>query len=258
MHMILHWEELLVVFEIRADEVERADCATAWNVENNLIISVELHEYEVFVDENNLVKERLRGEALLLRPHELVQVRRENLDHLVSEGVQHFDLMSMALDVDIVMEGRREEIHWDTSVKGPQYIVDCASFLVELCDFEDVVFRASMLRKDQVVVRVQVEVHLLRADNLRELDDLPFRDNLHANVLKVHRLLVLALHNSPISEQILTLISHEFVLVQLMTVLKLASDCGPGLDLRVTRQHMQVFVSSCLVEDRGGLVVGTA
>lgn len=140
MHMILNWEELLVVFEIRADKVERADCATAWNVENNLIISVELHEYEVFVDENNLVKERLGGEALLLRPHKLVQVRRDNLDQLVSESVQHFDLMSMALDVDIVMEGRREEIHWDTSIKGPQYIFDSASFPVELGDFEDIVF----------------------------------------------------------------------------------------------------------------------
>ena len=104
MHMILHWEELLVVFEILADKVERADCATTWYVENNLIASVELHENEVFVDENNLEQERLRGEALLLRPHELVQVRRESLDHLISEGVQHFDRVSVALDVNIVME----------------------------------------------------------------------------------------------------------------------------------------------------------
>ena len=142
MHMILHWEKFLIVFEILTDQVERADCTTAWYMENDLVMSVELHVYEVFVDENNLVKERLRGEALLLRPHELVQVRRENLDHLVSEGVQHFDLMSMALDVDIVMEGRREEIHWDTSIKGPQYIFDSASFPVELGDFEDIVFSA--------------------------------------------------------------------------------------------------------------------
>ena len=69
----------------------------------------------------------------------------------------------MALYINVVVERWRQKVHRDTTIKGPFHLLDLATFLIELCDLEHIMLLTAMLRQEQIVVAVNVEVHVVRA-----------------------------------------------------------------------------------------------
>ena len=60
--MILNWEELFIVFEMRADKIEGANRTSAGHMEYNLVASIKFHEDEVLVNEDDFMEECLSRE----------------------------------------------------------------------------------------------------------------------------------------------------------------------------------------------------
>ena len=42
---------------MRIQIIERADCAAAWHMEYDFVVAVELHEYKVFINKDDLIDE---------------------------------------------------------------------------------------------------------------------------------------------------------------------------------------------------------
>jgi len=87
-------------------------------------------------------------------------------DKLVGHRVKHSDLVSVALNVDIVIEGRRQKVHWDTTVELAHHTLYDAAVLVEFSHFEDIMFLSAVLGQNQIVVAIHVKVHVVLADDL--------------------------------------------------------------------------------------------
>ena len=117
--------------------------------------------------------------------------------------------MSVRLNVDVVMEGRRQEVHWNASIEGTHDLADHPGLFVELSDLKNVVFGASVLRKYQVVVGIYVKVHVISANNLRILNNLLFRHYFSARVLKVHSFKILTTQHRAVTERVHSLVSRK-------------------------------------------------
>ena len=95
-----------------------------------------------------------------LGAHVFVQVLGQHTNQIVFQ-IEYLDSMSVALNVNIVLERWRQEIHWDVSVENAFYTHDLSSVFVKSLHFEYIVLLASMLGKDEVVEGVHVKVHVL-------------------------------------------------------------------------------------------------
>ena len=69
--------------------------------------------------------------------------------------------MRVTLDVDIVVERRRHEVHWDAPIESAEDSPDLTCLSVEGSDLKDIVLEPSMLCEEHVVVLVDIEVELL-------------------------------------------------------------------------------------------------
>lgn len=116
---------------------------------------------------------------------------------------------------------------------------------------------SALLPNNLVVVRVDIEVHFLVADNLGVPHDLLLRDDLDAQVLVLQCRLVLSVNNHAVPELIYLAIAFVILLSEQGTALQLARVSVPREQLRLLRQHMQVRVASCLVKDGVHLLVRT-
>ena len=86
-------------------------------MEYDFVAIVKLHQDEILVNKDQFVQECLRREWLLFWPHEFVEVWWQNLYYFIGEGIQHFDLVGVTFNINIVVEWWWKEVHRDTTIK---------------------------------------------------------------------------------------------------------------------------------------------
>ena len=137
----------------------------------------------------------------------------------------------MTLDINIVVERGREEVHRDITIKCSLDIFNLTCLLVKLCHFKHIMLLSAMLRKDKVIILVHVEIHEVVAPDFSILDHLFLRNDLDARVLIFQCLLILSEENCSISEVVQLFVAIPSLGIKLDGALQLSSIGVPCLNL---------------------------
>ena len=256
LHLPLHRHEHTVEVELEVDGVEGAQNPLSWHMEYDLGGLVEDHQDEFILDEDQRVDQVLARKHLPLAHHEFVEMLRKCAKRPVCECLSDLDLAGVVFRVDVVFKGRREECERDRRGKVLQPVFsNLASVLVKPPDFK-APFVAHLLRqKEHVVVAVDVEIEFVVRHDPGVLLDFLLRDDLNTEVdelaIVAH---VLLAQDDSVAEHIERFEAREGLLLELVAGDEFASGGVPGLELAVSRQHMQALLAPGLVEDRIRLV----
>ena len=161
----------------------------------------------------------------------------------------------MALYINVVVERWREKVHWDVAVESANDTANLSTPFIKLSDLENIVLLASVLRQHQVIVAIDVEVHVVGTDDLGIDFDFVVADYLDAHVLVVQGSLALTAEDCAVAEIVHALVAVELNLVQLDTLLQLASVSVPSFDFSLAGEHAAIIVATRLVKDWRGFLV---
>ena len=222
--------EDVVEVEVRVQRVEGAEDSLRRHMENDFSRPVELEQDEVVLYEDQFVDQVFSGEGFPRAEQELVEMLRNRAEDVISESLTHSDPVCVVFHLNVAVEGRGQEGEWHRVGERPQHVLDLPCLLVEAGDFEGSLV-PSLLREDQIVSSVHVEVHLVLADHLGVLLQLTLRHYLDAEVDVLSRGLVLLAEKSPIPERVHLCEASVRVLIQTEAVLELSRSRVPRLEL---------------------------
>ena len=76
----------------------------------------------------------------------------QHADQSICERIEHFDLVSVTLNVNVVIERRGKEVHRDVSIECSHYILDLSCFLVEFLNLKDIMLLSLKFSKDHIII----------------------------------------------------------------------------------------------------------
>jgi len=175
---------------------------------------IKLHQNKVIVNEDKLLNEGFCSKRVAFAAHEFELVIRQTTHFSVCCSIKHLNLVCKAIDVDVVMERGRQEVHWNAPIKSAERLVsihDLAGLLVKLEDLEYAVLLVVMLHHNQVIVTADIDVLVFVINQSRILCNFLVGYNLHTKVLILRVFLDLPVNYRSVSEGVHLLEAFEAV-----------------------------------------------